>query len=144
MFMECGNRITLAIPLRHEIGTVVLRRRFGGVTPNGLVKGDSVIKAGGLTTVIADECGQHLAVLGFAHDALDDNMVTMIKRVPGGEINETDRRIHGLIANAQDIAPEDVLADDREAATVATSNLPGGGRLTAGTIAAQDDEARLA
>jgi hypothetical protein len=66
--------------------------------------------------VVADQGGEHRAVVVGVEDALHDRVVAAGEGEAGGLVDEVDVRAAGNVALAQDDSSQVVLADDRQVA----------------------------
>lgn len=90
--------------------------------------------------MIPNQTCQHFRMRLAKEDALQHDVVAVIERVSGGEIDEADGWIAGIILLPQDISTEHILADNRESMPESGTNLVGSASFPTGAIAADDDQ----
>jgi hypothetical protein len=95
------QQVEAAVPLAHFGLGVLERPGLGGVPAEGLGKGDVEEVGEGAAGVVADQGGEHRAVVAGVEDALDDRVVAARERETGGEVDEADVRTAGLVVLAQ-------------------------------------------
>ena len=142
MLDAAGQQVQSAVPLAHLGFAVVERPGLGGVSAERLVE-RNVEEAGERAAgVVANQGGEHRAVVVGVEDAFDDRVVAAGEGETGGLVDEADVRAPGNVVLAQDDPSQVVLANDRQAAPVLVAYRRRGRGLAGRGVAPDHDQPR--